>query len=756
MPFPVRVHLEKSNAFRHPHLWQWADGSSATLDCAPVGQDSFGPFFDIEVTRSAFRFKFKEGPGTIGPWEPDSLNRFFRLPVTGPAAMSGTEIWAKSDKAFVYHVEPRAPEPEPAETFIGRFRFKRGALVPDTGGLSALGANLTIDGRTVFGLYQPNAARVFIMGSFNGWQRPGADEEDPSRFIEANLYRGYFGLPNIWLAVTDQARAGDEYKFAVFGGVPSDVKGRLQQYIIDPYARNLSTDLRFNNPVIVDPTTFRWTDAAWRTPDPRELILYELSVHGFTDDDPDIQTENRGRFRGITERIQEGYFERLGVTALSLMPLAEFPGSQGPDTLGYNPSLFFTVERDFGSPDDLRELINVAHRHGLAVVLDQVFNHTDNGFNPLWKSILEHPAEEQIALEGGLYFSGATPWGNRVATEKLDVQYMLIDACKLLITEYHVDGFRFDATHTNYMDHGFLLRLAGEVKRHKPDALLIAENLPNQPDLNRQGFDGFAQWADPFHDKMKALLREGVFQDSNFYDTERLGAIFFFCKDLFAAHTNNVVNYSESHDEHSVPYEVKFNPALDHPAAKERKARLGLLSSLVALGQPMIYMGQEFNVERPRNIVTVRWPDDLQQHGYFQWAHRLIRLRRRYPGLKLSGYNPTENGRFRFVIGPWLGPGRGAGKKVIGWQSRTNAQAHDALLVMLNFENHDVEIDVEFGIPGIWIKLADIDVVNDVGPDGTNSAAHPTALQTRDGRFVGFVLPSSSGFIYKWEAPAPR
>jgi 1,4-alpha-glucan branching enzyme len=753
MPFPIRVHFDNSSGFQNPHLWQWADGSSRTGDFAPSGQDSFGPFFDIEVSRPEFRFKFKAGSGTAGPWEADRLNRFYSWLTIGPGAISPAEIWAKGDKAFVYHVEPRAPESESAETFIKRLPFKPGAFVPDTGGLSALGANLTTDGRTVFGLYHPNAARVFVMGSFNDWQRLGADHEDPSRFIEAKLYRGYFGLPNIWLAVSDQAQPGDEYKFAVFGGMPSDNKGRFQRYTIDPYARGLGTDFRFNNALIVDPTMFNWTDAGWQTPDPSQLILYEMSVHGFTEGDPDIQPENRGRFKGITERIQEGYFERLGVTALSIMPLAEFPSVQGPDTLGYNPSLYCTVERDFGSPDELRQLVDTAHRHGLAILLDQVFNHTDNGFNPLWKSILEHPDEEGIALEGGLYFNGSTPWGNRVATEKLDVQNMLIDACKLLITEYHVDGFRFDATHTDYMDHGFVLRLAHELKRHKPDALLVAENLPNQVDLNRQGFDGFAQWSDPFHDKMKALLREGVFENTNFYDTDRLGTIFFFSKDAFAAHTNNVVNYSESHDEHSVPFEIKFNPALDNPGAKDRKARLGLLASLAALGQPMIYMGQEFNVERPRNLVTVQWPQDLDRHGYFQWAHRLIRVRRRYPGLKLFGFNPAESGQFRFVVAPWLGGNRGGGKKVIGWQSRPNAQAHDALLVMLNFENHNVPVDVEFGIPGVWVKLADIDFVNDIAPEGTNGAAHPSALHTNDGNFGGFVLPSSSGFIYKWEAP---
>jgi 1,4-alpha-glucan branching enzyme len=137
----------------------------------------------------------------------------------------------------------------------------------------------------------------------------------------------------------------------------------------------------------------------------------------------------------------------------------------------------------------------------------------------------------------------------------------------------------------------------------------VAENLPNESDLNRSGFDGFAQWADPFHDKMKALLREGQYGSNNFYDADKLGDIFFFSKAFYADHTNNVVNYAESHDETSVAYEVATNPSLNNPAAKDRKGRLGLFSSVVALGQPMIYMGQEFNVERDRNIVSFQWPE---------------------------------------------------------------------------------------------------------------------------------------------------
>jgi glycosidase len=218
----------------------------------------------------------------------------------------------------------------------------------------------------------------------------------------------------------------------------------------------------------VDPTAFAWSDGGWRTPDPADLILYEVSVHGFTDGDPDIRPDQQGRFDGITERIRTGYFESLGVTALSLMPLAEVPSMQGPRSLGYDPSLYHAVERDFDGPDDLRRLVDAAHGRGLALLVDMVFNHTSNDFNPLWDLVLEQPDD----AGGGLYFNGATPWGNRGR---------------------HREGRRpepadrLDATHTDYMDHGFLHRLAAELKTGKPDVLLVAENLPNQGDLNLEG-----------------------------------------------------------------------------------------------------------------------------------------------------------------------------------------------------------------------------------------------------------------------------
>jgi hypothetical protein len=193
---------------------------------------------------------------------------------------------------------------------------------------------------------------------------------------------------------------------------------------------------------------------------------------------------------------------------------------------------------------------------------------------------------------------------------------------------------------------------------------------------------------------------------------------------------------------------------LNNPAAKDRKGRLGLFATMVALGQPMLYMGGEFNVERDRNIVSFAWPvNGPGSSDFYRWASRLIRLRHRYPALKIAGYNPAADGRFTWILGPWLEDGYGRDKLVLGWRLQPNQLAQDTMVVLLNFENHSVRVDLELGLPGVWVKLADVENANDIPPEGTNSPDAPTALHSADGRFSDFELPSSSGFLYKWERP---
>jgi 1,4-alpha-glucan branching enzyme len=709
-------------------------------------KDEYGSRFEIPAPFDPFiAFKFGEADDGAKV-EPDSL---WRSIATNQAEKT-QEFWCRSWHPFVHTAQPHPVDAHSASQIIEHESFVDRLAVSSTGGRFGLGASALKTDGVLFGMFHPHAARVFVTGDFNDWQYPGCEKPVPERFLEMNLHRGYFDVPNVWLLKVEAAKVGQRYKFLIqFDALAGEgtMANRLES---DPYARYLDNDYESNPCLIVDPSGFEWHDADYHTRAVNELIIYELHVNGFTHGHADIEEAYQGKFLGIVDRIKAGYFEQLGATALHLMPLAEVPTPQGEESLGYNTSLFMAVERDFGTPDEFRQLVDTAHQANVSIIMDQVFNHAANEWNPLWKLILDHPDEEQRGDEGGLYFSGQSPWGNRVATERAETQNMLIDACKMMIIEYHVDGFRFDFTHSSTMDHGFMQRLADELQALKPNVILIAENMPNESDLNRQGFNGFAQWCDPFHDTIKAMLREREFEGVDNHP-ENLGDIFYFSKRKFAAHTNNVVNFCESHDEHSIPHEVSFVETLNSPAAKERKARLGLMATLVALGQPLMYMGQEFGVERARNHVYFDFPTNVNEHGFFQWASRLIRLRRRYPGLRLNGYNPIEEGEFTWLLGPWMAERQGQAQRVIGWRATPNNTDHDNIVVLLNLENHAVEVDIDFGKPGMWVRLASIDFVNDVAPEGTNSADDNTSLRLEDGVSRNFDLPDSAGFIYKWE-----
>ncbi len=738
----VRIHYDNKNGFLEPIMWVWVtDGATLEREIEPGGEDDFGVYFDLFYNRSSFNYLFKDGKGEDALWEDNGLTRSYHRHLGG-------EIWSMSDRHNIYNIRPAESRGDVKAYFrqISNLIYQDNFYFPttDVSGLgipSMLGANLLKDGSIQFGFFHPRAARVYLVGNFNDWQCPGAPNSQKEKYIEMKLHRGFYYQPNIWLARLNpqDIKAPVEYKFFIQGGSTDN-----ERYVPDPYTRLFSDDYKYRNSVAVDPTRFKWSDHNWQTPDVKDLIIYELNIYGFTDNDSDVPEEIQGSFKGVTQRIKNGYFNRLGVTAIALMPTAEVPVKQG---LGYEPCTFMSVEKDFGSPDDFREMVNEAHQNGLTVLMDQVFNHTSNDFNPLWNLI------DDGSGEGGFYFAGKTMWGNKVATGKDEVDNMLIDACKLFIKEYHIDGFRFDATHSYFLNHKLLHRLAHEIKDLgiKPDAVLIAENLPNEPDLNLEGYNGYAQWCNIFHDKLKALLREGTFQGTK-NDVNNLSTMFYFAKARFAAHTNNVINYCESHDENSVQFEVATGGKhLQNPAIKNRKARLGLMATMVALGQPMIYMGQEFGIERERNSIKVPWDKYSKTSSqFYNWSKGLINLRKRYPGFRISSYNPVEEGKFAWVIGPWMAKEKGGQKRVIGWRVNDSGEPDERILVMFNFENHDVPAKVDFNHQGCWVKLADIQNVNDIPPGGNKNPCDPDSIYVEQGGIKGFVLPRYSGFIYKY------
>jgi maltooligosyltrehalose trehalohydrolase len=248
---------------------------------------------------------------------------------------------------------------------------------------------------------------------------------------------------------------------------------------------------------------FSWTDGNWHGIDTAELILYEVHVGTFT---------ASGTFDAAARRLD--HLSELGVTAIELMPVAEFPGSRNWGYDGVHP---FAPQSSYGGPQGLKRFVDAAHNSGLAVVLDVVYNHLG--------------PEGNYLAEFAPYFTSryATPWGEAInldGPESDEVRRYFIDNALYWITEFHIDGLRLDAVQMIF-DFGaqhFLAELATAV--HAQAAALgrrvqvIAESDQNDPRLvrapDRHGFGLDAIWNEDFHHAVHAALtgeRGGYYVD---------------------------------------------------------------------------------------------------------------------------------------------------------------------------------------------------------------------------------------------------
>lgn len=245
---------------------------------------------------------------------------------------------------------------------------------------------------------------------------------------------------------------------------------------------------------VVDPRSFCWTDAAWKGLELKDYVIYELHVGTFTPE---------GTFSAIIPRLP--YLRALGVTAIELMPVAEFPGSRN---WGYDGVALYAPHSAYGGPYELKRLVDACHREGLAVILDVVYNHLG--------------PEGNYLAEFGPYFTDRyhTPWGPAINFDGADsdaVRRFFIDNALYWLTEFHMDGLRLDAIHGIYdfSARPFLAELAVEFRRHAErlgrKAFLIAESDLNDVRVIRPapegGYGVHAQWLDDFHHAVRGVLR---------------------------------------------------------------------------------------------------------------------------------------------------------------------------------------------------------------------------------------------------------
>ncbi len=398
--------------------------------------------------------------------------------------------------------------------------------------------------------------------------------------------------------VTSRASAGTHYHFEVNGGLR----------VPDPASRFNPDDVHGASEVI-DPADFDWRDAAWRGRPWEEAVIYELHVGTFSPE---------GIFAGVTERLD--YLAELGVTAIELMPVADFPGARN---WGYDGVLPYAPDSRYGRPDDLKALIQAAHAKGLMVLLDVVYNH----FGPEGNYL--HVYAKEFFTE-----SHHTPWGAAInfdGPRNRNVREFFIHNALYWLHEYHFDGLRLDAVHAiiDGSEPHILTELAERVHAsigRERQVHLILENDANEarylgrgPHIAQYAVPYVtwyaAQWNDDIHHALHVLATgetDGYYVDYADEPIRHLGRCLaegFAYQGEASAYRSHAergetsahlppqafVSFLQCHDQVG---NRAFGERITH-IAPEPTVRAAAAIYLLAPGIPMLFMGEEFAAKSP-------------------------------------------------------------------------------------------------------------------------------------------------------------
>ncbi len=441
------------------------------------------------------------------------------------------------------------------------------------------GAELTPEGAVRFRLWAPAARRIELVL----YEEPESVAA-PARVLEMEpAGDGWYQL------VTRAAAAGSLYRFRV-----GDVE------IPDPASRFNPHDVTGPS-CVVDPAAFEWTDAQWRGRPWHEAVIYELHVGTFTPE---------GTFAGVQARLD--HLVELGANTIELMPLADFPGRRG---WGYDGVLLFAPDSAYGTPDDLKRLIAAAHRRGLAVMLDVVYNHFG-------------PEGNFLSLYAPQFFSDRhhTPWGAAINFDgdgSRTVRDFYLHNALYWLTEFRLDGLRFDAVHAIHDESTphILAEIARAVRtgpgRERPIHLVL-ENAANEahrldgPGI-AESFD--AQWNDDVHHCLHVILTG---ETDGYYEDYAQGPHALLCRGLAegfvyqgehsvhegrprgepSAHLppTAFINFLQNHDQIG---NRACGERLSSLVRNEVALRAAAAIVLLAPSPPMLFMGEEWEAPQP-------------------------------------------------------------------------------------------------------------------------------------------------------------
>lgn len=493
-----------------------------------------------------------------------------------------------------------------------------------------------------------------------------------------------------WDGFVPGAKAGDRYKFVLRNGTRT-----LER--INPWAREVTSSV---GEAILHDRDFDWSGDDFHLPPWNELVIYEMHVGTFND----ATGGGPGTFDDVIARLP--YLTDLGVNAVEIMPVLEFPMSH---SWGYNPAHPFAVESALGGPQGLQRLVKAAHARGIAVIFDVVYNH----FGPHDLDLWQFDGWSQPGHDGGIYFydnaRALTPWGDtRPDYGRREVREYLHANALHWLDKFHLDGLRFDATAyirnifgndndpwSDLPDGWSLLQwINHDISAARPNRITIAEDLRNNEWITKPTFEGGAgfgaQWDSEFvHPVRRALIGPDD-------DARDLGAVARALHHRYGGDAFRRVIYTESHDEvanghQRMPSEIWHEQPASWPAKK--RSTLGAALAFTAPGIPMIFQGQEFlEDEYFRDDDPLDW-DKLRRFAGIHLLYRdLIALRR------------NLRGTTRGLLGPHVHVHHvNHDAKVLVFHRWMDGGPGDDVVVLLNFANRGYPA-YELGLPraGHW------------------------------------------------------
>jgi glycosidase len=501
------------------------------------------------------------------------------------------------------------------------------------------GINYLSETSVLLCLYAPFKSFAYVIGDFNNWI------PDQSSYMNRTTDGKRY-----WLKI-DGLVSGKEYIYQYLVDNTIRIGDPYAQKVSDPNDQYISADTypglikyplgKTSGIATVFQTAqkpYSWSTATYTPPAKTNLVIYELLVRDFTD---------KHTFQSVIDTI--GYLHTLGINAIELMPVNEFEGNL---SWGYNPNYYFAVDKYYGNQDKLKQLVDTCHQLGIAVIGDMVLNHS-YGTSPLvmlyWDAANSRPAANNP------WYNVTSPntsysWGSDFNHESADTKKLVDSITSYWMSEFHLDGFRFDFTKgfTNTVGDGWaydasriaiLERMATEMWKRNPNAYVIFEHLSDNSEEKVLSNFGIMLWGNMNYNYNEAA--KGVIANSNFVQGSYLSR---------GWSKPHLISYMESHDEERQMYSCitagrsSGSYFITDTATALKRAALTATFFLTIPGPKMVWQFGERGYDYSINYDADGTPDRLASKpprwDYMSKAERvqlyteyskLITLKKKYP-----------------------------------------------------------------------------------------------------------------------------